>query len=37
MDKDSLISAFKDDSLGDDDAVGIAEKIKKITGQDVLR
>ena len=29
MDTDSLISAFKDDSLGDDDAVGIAEKIKK--------
>ena len=29
MDTGSLISSFKDDSLGDDDAVGIAEKIKK--------
>ena len=29
MDTGLLISSFKDDSLGDDDAVGIAEKIKK--------
>lgn len=29
MEADFLISAFKDDSLGDDDAVGIAEKIEQ--------
>ena len=29
MDSHSKISAFRDDSLGNDDTVGLAEKIKK--------
>ena len=30
MDSHSKISAFRDDSLGNDDTVGLAEKIKNI-------
>ena len=29
MDSNEIVSAFQNDSLGSDDAVGIADKIKK--------
>ena len=35
MDSHSKISAFRDDSLGNDDTVGLAEKIKK--GEAIFR